>query len=333
MTGAPTPEITLQNGRLRVAILPHEGARISSIFDTESETEFLLQAAHPYRKPDTLDRWSHFDDSACAGIDECLPSVSADGPEAPGGPIPDHGDFWRLDWIETEPATRNTVALAASGYSRPILFEKGLHLSASALRIQYRIRNQGGSPLPFLYAFHPLLAIDAGDRILLPPEISSVRVESSRSNRLGRPGSSIGWPTPQGADASLDLSRTERISAASADMLYTGQLHSGWCGLYRAQSGQGMILRFDPHLLPYLGLWLCYGGWPDDATCPRQYAVAFEPTVAPWGTLSAAWKNHQAPILAAHASFAFSILLHCIGPGRLTYDEFAVQCIRAAAFE
>ncbi len=103
--------IKLQNGRLRVVVLPREGGRIASIFDKASKTEFLLQPKRPHRKPKARDLWSRFETSVCAGIDECLPSVAADGPEAPGGSISDHGDFWRLNWRETELTIRDTISL------------------------------------------------------------------------------------------------------------------------------------------------------------------------------------------------------------------------------
>jgi hypothetical protein len=115
-------------------------------------------------------------------------------------------------------------------------------------------------------------------------------------------------------------------------MLFTNPLSSGWCGLYRACIGQGIALRFDTAKLPYLGLWLCYGGWPDDEKLSRQYAVAFEPTVAPWGTLSTACENHQAPALAAGDSFEFSVVLERIGAMPVTYDEFAARCYESRSF-
>jgi galactose mutarotase-like enzyme len=323
----PTACITLCNGSLRVCVVPEEGGRIASLCDTDAQVEYLLQPGEPYRRPARLNPWDRFEISACAGIDECLPSVGACGPETPGGPVPDHGDFWRLHWAVST-SDNNSLSMAATGYSRPLLFEKRLRLRASALEIHSSIRNQRDAPVPFLYALHPLLAIDPGDRIVLPPEVSRVRVESSRHDRVGAPGATIAWAKPGGAGSALDLSRAEAISAGTAEMFYTDRLQSGWCGLYRARHGQGICLRFDARLLPYLGLWLCFGGWPEDESRPRQYAVAFEPTVAPRGTLASALESRQAPVLAAHESFDFDMVLEQIGPAPLAYEEFVAQCSR-----
>jgi len=327
-----TSGITLRNERLRVHVLPEEGGRITSFFDVRSRIEFLLQPSEPYGQPGPLDPWDCFENSACAGIDDCLPSVGACGPETPGGPVPDHGDFWRLRWNVVSTSESDSVSMAATGYSRPLLFEKQLVLHDSSLEIRYRIRNMEDTPVPFLYALHPLFAIDPGDRIALPPEVSTVQVESSRLGRVGVPRSVIDWPKPGGAGSSLDLSRTEAISASTAEMLYTSRLQAGWCGLYRIQSGQGIAVRFDTRQLPYLGLWLCYGGWPEDPTRPRQYAVAFEPTVAPWGMLSDALQNGQAPVLAAHASSDFSIVLERVGLVPMGYDAFLARCSENVCF-
>ena len=327
-----TSGVTLHNDRLRVHILPEEGGKITSFFDMKSRIEFLLQPSEPYGQPGSLDPWDRFENSACAGIDDYLPSVGACGPETLGGPVPDHGDFWCLRWNVVSASESDSVSMAATGYSRPLLFEKQLILHDSSLEIRYRIRNMADSPVHFLYALHPLFAIDPGDRIVLPPEVATVRVDSSRLGRVGVPRSVIDWPKPLGAGSSLDLSRTEATSASTAEMLYTGRLQAGWCGLYRTQSGQGIAVRFDTQQLPYLGLWLCYGGWPEDPTRPRQYAVAFEPTVAPWGMLSDALQNGQAPLLAAHASSDFSIVLERVGLVPMGYDAFLARCSENVCF-
>jgi len=67
-------------------------------------------------------------------------------------------------------------------------------------------------------------------------------------------------------------------------------------------------VRFDAEQLPILALALLWR-LAEDAALPRQYAVAFEPTVAPQGTLAAALKHGQAPVIGAYASFEFSIVL------------------------
>ncbi len=318
--------VLLRNDQWLARILPEEGGRIASLFDLGARLEYLLQPARGFPARQSQDLWDRFENSACAGIDDCLPSVGACDPDTPGGPIPDHGDLWRLHWSILSSSASESVTLAATCYSRTLHLEKRIHLRGSCLEIRYCLRNLQEAPVPFLYALHPLLAIDPGDRILLPPDVKAVRIESSRLQRLGDPGSVVAWPHPSGPGSGFDLSRTDGIDAATAEMLYTDRLQAGWCGLYRAQTGNGIILRFHPRQLPYLGLWLCYGGWPDDARNPSQYAVAFEPTVSPRGTLIDALKHNEAPVLAGYAAFHFDIALQRVGPDCATFDEFASRC-------
>lgn len=161
--------LLLKNNHLRACILPEEGGRIASFFDAQSGIEFLLQPSRYYPGRQSSDLWDRFENSACAGIDDCLPSVGACGPETPGGAVPDHGDFWRLHWTVLSTSRTDSVTMAATGYSRHLHLEKSVRLHDASLEIQYRIRNLKETPVPFLYALHPLLAIDPGDRILLPP--------------------------------------------------------------------------------------------------------------------------------------------------------------------
>ncbi|HKS72239.1 MAG TPA: hypothetical protein VJQ82_03520 [Terriglobales bacterium] len=276
----PVDPVVLQSEQLRVAVLPKDGVRIASIVDRRSGAEFLLQPHASYRRVRASEQWEAFENSACAGIVDCLPSVGSCGAEAPGGPVPDHGDFWRLEWGATR-ASEDSIQLQATGYSRTLSFEKRLSLCETKLEISNQICNFGQNPVPFLYAWHPLFAVDEGDRILLPEEISSARIQFSRRERLGRANSVVAWPHPDAANPTLDLSRVGSVADGTAEMLYTDRLKSGWCSIYRASIGQGLTVRFNPRQLPYLGLWLCNGGWPEDAARARQYAVAFEPTAAP----------------------------------------------------
>jgi len=322
MSEAPNPGILLHHGHLHVLVMPGEGGRIASLLDTRSGVEFLFQPPAPYYRSTPLDLWAPYESSACAGIDDCLPTVSVSGPETPGGPVPDHGDFWRLP-CSVLAIANDALTLSTEGYSRPLHMEKTLRLHADSLEIRYTLRNLSSQPVPFLYALHPLLAIDPGDRLLLPPQVTSATLNSSHAHRLGSPGDSVPWPHPHPA---IDLTLTQPVTAGTADMLYTPRLTSGWAALYRDRHGQGIIVRFDPRQLPYAGLWLCYGGWPDDPALPRQHAVAFEPTVAPHGSLAAAIAAGQAPVLPPHGTFEFTASLEITAQYPISYEEFAVQC-------
>jgi hypothetical protein len=91
-------------------------------------------------------------------------------------------------------------------------------------------------------------------------------------------------------------------------MFYTPRLQDGLCGIYREASAQVLEVSFDTKRLPFLGLWLCYGGWPNDGEEPRQYAVALEPTTSPCSTLANAQRTNTAISLEDGEKYDWEIL-------------------------
>jgi hypothetical protein len=73
-------------------------------------------------------------------------------------------------------------------------------------------------------------------------------------------------------------------------MLYTTRLREGRCAIYRSVHRQMLLITFDTSMLPFLGVWLCYGGWPGGMGM-QQYAVALEPTTSPHNTLANAQRD------------------------------------------
>jgi len=205
----------MHNSELTVTVVPGEGGRVASLRSLRSGVEFLTQSqksgfhVHPGLS-------AAFQDGPCAGMEECLPTVGPCGPDTPGGPAPDHGDFWRLAWKVTE-ASSTQLRLHAIGYSRPLLFCKELSLEGSELRISYRVENLQAAPSSFLYACHPLFAVCEGDQILLPQEASALTLYYSRHERLGTAGSIIGWPRTQ---SGVRLDVVAAGTAGTAEMFY-----------------------------------------------------------------------------------------------------------------
>ena len=306
----------LENSELAVTVIPAEGGRISSLRSLKSGVEFLTQSLRrgPYVQPG-LD--ASFPDGPCAGIEECIPTVGRCGMETQGGTAPDHGDFWQLAW-ETTQYSDTRLNLHAIGFSRPLLLSKELRLEGSALKVSYRVENLQHQTVSFLYACHPLFAVSQGDRVLLPQDAHSLVLYYSRNDRLGTAGAEVSWPSTQ-ANIPLDIVGSYRTGIA--EMLYTDRLGVGVCGIYRNNERQGIKVLFDVAQLPYLGVWLCYGGWPDRDIEPLQYAVALEPTVAPCNTLAEAQRTSTATILGSRESFDWDIRFQITDVG-ISFEDF-----------
>jgi galactose mutarotase-like enzyme len=294
---------SLQNGVLSIEVLPDEGGRISSFKSLHSGMEFLTQSHRRHGSYPQAGFHAAFRDGPCAGIEECLPTVRPCGPETDGGPAPDHGDFWQLRWSVTSTSS-TTVNMFATGFSRMLRFSKELSLDHDSLCVVYRVENIGSIAQSFLYACHPLFAVSAGDLIFLPREVRELRLDYSRGKRIGSAGATISWPESQ-SGIRLDIAGDR--DSGTAEMFYTARLSQGCCGIHRSATGQTLDIWFDPQRLPYLGLWLCYGGWPEGGSGPRQYAVALEPTTSGCNTLSAAERSGSAVTLDPGRTFDWEI--------------------------
>jgi galactose mutarotase-like enzyme len=314
--------VTMRAGSCSVTILPWLGGKIASIRIGDRE---LLQSPLAVYAPRT--RTMSFDAGDASGWDECLPSVAACTVEASTGTasVPDHGDLWRVHWRDSSQfavrssqlvaeASDASVTLRGECFSLPLMLERTVGLAETStgwrLRLDYALRNFGGSAVPWSWSAHPLFVVEAGDRIVLPESIETLRLEGSGGGRLGRNGDIVSWPLAALADGSQsDLSIAQGADSGIGDKLFAGPLSDteNWCTLERQQAGVRIKVGFDAAATPYLGLWICYGGWPDRPGA-KQMCVAIEPATAqvdslaetgPWSRVLAPDQSSRWPMTVA----------------------------------
>ncbi len=293
--------VLIQAGECSVTVLPHLGGKISSILIHGHE---LLQA--PLAPLATRSQTIAFDEADASGWDECLPSVGAARVTTSDGQvhsIPDHGDLWRVAWESVDEPRKDinfrrsagdsaSLTLRAECFSLPLTLFRTVTLSedhgAWRLDLRYKLINTGKFPVPWAWSAHPLFAIDPGDRIVLPDTIHNLRLEGSGGKRLGEAGTPVNWPIATLADGGhTDLRVVQSPHSGVGDKLAAGPLHKdeNWCALERPSAGIRIRVRFDAAATPYLGLWICYGGWPEKPG-PKQNCVAIEPATAPVDSLA-----------------------------------------------
>ncbi len=280
--------VLIQAGECCVTVLPRFGGKIASIRIGERE---LLQTPLVPIAPRT--RTMAFDAGDASGWDECLPSVGACTVRTEAGvaEIPDHGDLWRVEWLPMVNEA-HSVTYLGDCFSLPLRLERTLTLTERAtgwtLRFDYSVTNLSSEKVPWSWAAHPLFAVEAGDRIVLPESIHSLRLEGSGGGRLGKGGDAVAWPLAKLADGSeVDLSVADAANSGIGDKLFAGPLSESenWCALERPSAGVRIRVKFDAEATPYVGLWICYGGWPDRPG-PKQVCVALEPATAPVDSLA-----------------------------------------------
>ena len=300
MTDPAAVSLELKTDTFSVNVMPGLGGKVSSM--RRNGTELLQRPLLPYAlRTATMG----FEQSDASGFDECVPSVSACEIETPSGTafIPDHGEFWRLPCTVKSEAPQE-IHLSARGAVLPLRFDRKLRLAESAqsktatLSVEYEVENVGREEIPYAWCAHPLFAVDPGDRILLPSSVTEVMVEGSAGDRLGGNGTVQSWPLARLATGDLvPLDVAGHVSDNIGDKIYAAAPSEGWCAIERRQAGLRVQVEFDPALSPFLGLWLCYGGWPENGA-RKQYCVALEPCTSPVDSLAAAAKARRAKVLA-----------------------------------
>ena len=300
--------VVISAGECEVTILPRFGGKIASI--RMKGRELLQQPLAPIA-PRT--RMMGFDESDASGWDECLPSVAACEVEFAGAkvPVPDHGDLWRVEWTREQgnEGTReqeNSLTLKGKCFSLPLELERTIALkergSTWRLSLFYKLTNTGTEPAPWSWSAHPLFAVDAGDAINLPNGMrEQLRLEGSGGGRLGKHGDKVDWPVAMlagGGQTDLQFALPE--DSGMGDKLFGGpvpaEVKTGWCEIFRPRARVFLRVSFDADTTPYLGLWLCYGGWPEKPG-PKQMCVAVEPATAPVDSLAetGSWSRMLAP--------------------------------------
>jgi galactose mutarotase-like enzyme len=322
IAAAAKENVLIRAGDCSLSILPKVGGKIASIQFRGHE---LLQP--PLAPLAERTRSMPFDASDASGWDECLPSVAAcqvrlPAPNEPHSQpglaaVPDHGDLWRVPWTILDQAP-DSVTLAGACFSLPLTLERKLRLAeidnGVRLSLEYRLTNTGTLAVPWSWAAHPLLSAAFGDRIVLPESIHTLRLEGSGGNRLGVNGDEIQWPIAQQSDGShTDLSAVAAPDSGIGDKLFAGPMHpaDAWCALERPSVGVRITVSFDADTTPYIGLWICYGGWPERPG-PKQVCVALEPSTAPVDSLATPgpWNRSLAP--GASASWPMQVDLETL---------------------
>jgi galactose mutarotase-like enzyme len=286
--------VTVRNDALEVSLLPELGGKLQSLRRVGSDKDFLLAPPErPYRSAFVGALFEEFDTS---GFDECFPTIAACESPDRRGLLPDHGAVWSVPWRFEASGDADAIEMEAQVSGFPWRFTRRLSLQGSRLRLEYRVSSTVDEPQRFIWSAHPLLEVSVGSRILLPREVERVRVESSATGRFER-GSEIPW-------RGLDL--IEGPSAGTAEKLFTPRLTTGFCALHDAASNESIVFRFDPHELPFVGLWVCQGGWPTSRKA-KHFTVALEPCLARTDALSEAALRGEAVILPAGGERRWSL--------------------------
>lgn len=292
------PFVRLTNDHVALAVVPALGARLVSLVDRRTGRDWMW---HP---PGPLKLWANppgasFLDGTFAGADECLPTIGAC--VVRGRELPDHGEVWSLPWQLDEVAlARGEIVTTVRLPRSPFVFRRTITLTGHQVRLAYTLTHTGTTPEPWLWALHPLLSYEPGDRLELPAEVANLRVETSTRPDSPR-GSVWSWPAPF-PDVRLDELQLEDDHAYLKSFI--GPLSEGRARLANARTGDALTFLWDVAANPYLGFWLTRGGYNG------WHHPALEPTNAPADSLADALTANNPPVLPPGQTCDWWVALH-----------------------
>ncbi|MFH5831753.1 DUF5107 domain-containing protein [Halalkalibaculum sp. DA3122] len=281
----------LENEHIKIILNPEMGGKMVSLFSKKTGTEFLLDP--PSERPVQPDYGDPFDLRFAYGFDECFPTIEACQVQTENGSVelPDHGELWSRSW-EYHQKDEESITLSIEGKKLNYSLTKEIALNGSSLNITYYLENKSDGTLEYLWSAHPLLFVESNDRVLLGKS-EKVVVYWYTGKGVDSIEDVIDWPPKVGNADAIDLSRVQSIEANVAVKLFSTESNIGQAGLYKSKADETLVFSFDKRKLPYLGIWLCYGGWPEDGE-ERSCTVSLEPTTAQTDSLSEAIKTGEA---------------------------------------
>lgn len=293
--------LVVENEFIEAVFLPRLGSKMISLINKRTGTEFLLENQDEdkiYKPAYHGADYSMFDAS---GFDECFPTIEASeltikntGEDERKISFPDHGELWSKEW-EYE-IYGNSIKFYTEGVNAKYRIRKSVALKENRLIVDYNLFNNSDFPLNYIWSAHPLLAVDEGDRIIMPGEIDKLFLNWASDIKLGRFGEYIKWTALNGGNNEKSLAKIKKKEAGIALKGFTDMLEKGYAGLFRQQKNESILISFDSKKLPYLGVWLCYGGWPVESR-KKHFTIALEPTTGRPDSLSESVKRNECSII------------------------------------
>ncbi|MFZ4813925.1 MAG: hypothetical protein ACOYL5_05265 [Phototrophicaceae bacterium] len=295
------PAVQLENNQVQVVIVPELGAKIASLVDKTADHEWLAPPTHPVRPRVYGDPFTEHD---LAGWDEMFPTIDpCPSPHDPAVMLPDHGEVWAQPWQGLDP--KDTLHLSVVGKALPYHLKRSAWLEGTTLVLSYHAENLSAAPMPYLWAAHPLAAVDAHTQIVLPDAVHEVIQVLDNHDIWGAAGTRYTWPNATTADGRVwDLRAVGEATLHDCRKFYIPPESSiDWAMLRQRDTGAFLRLSWDKNALPYLGIWI------DEGTYSRFSTIALEPTNGYFDALDRAYTAGRCAVLPPHGSAYWELQL------------------------
>lgn len=247
--------VGLRTRAAELVMIPALGGRVISLRSRRTGREWC------WHRPQARWLWSSrpgddFGTSPQAGIDECVPTVAAC--QWRGRSVPDHGEVWYQRWV-LDPAERAAGRLSATVRLEvsPSDFSRTIRAEGDDFVFDYALRNRSAAPEHFVWCVHPLFTIEPGDRLELPADATSLRINGGLGDRPIAHGDRWSYPEPF-PGVRLDRLETPGMPRGCVKA-FAGPLREGRAALVNDTTGDRLGLQWDVRENPLLGLWLNRG--------------------------------------------------------------------------
>lgn len=258
--------LLLENEHIALTLAPHFGARVTSLMDKSTGRNWLV----PGDLVGQPGNEAAFLSAQACGWDECYPTVGRCASIAWGRTLRDHGDLWARPWT----CTQTQDVIKATYRDDQTKFTRTLSLEGASVVASYKVTNARDTLLPTLWSQHCLLACEPGEKLTF--EGISAMVAGGQAIDIANVGGT-------------DFTKVHNKASGLALKAYgVVDDHARVC--VTGENG-GIAFSWSAEDAAYLGLWLDYGGWPEDGPV---HQVAIEPTTSPSDDLSGALAGDHA---------------------------------------
>jgi len=282
------------NGLVELTIVPELGGKISSLRDVRTGREWLWR--HPRFAYKRVPYGSSYVKTAdTGGWDECFPSVAeCVYPSTPwqGAAIQDHGELWSqaAEFEMDERADKVTLLTRWHGIALPYTFTRTVTIAADSaiIHVDYEVTNDSEQPINYIWSIHPLLAIEPGMELRLPPA-ARFNVGVAFPANLGIPEENLKYPFSVDG---LNFPILPEASAGVAIKIWSDPLPAdgGWATVH-ARDG-ALNMRWDVRLLPQVAAWMNFGAWSYDGGAP-YFNLGLEACIGAQDSLADAVTQHN----------------------------------------
>jgi hypothetical protein len=268
----------LANEGLEIAVVPELGAKIVSLKNLRTGREWMWHPAGG-RKLFRNRLGDDFSRSTLIGADECLPTIAPCS--VLGRNLPDHGEAWSSAWtVDREAWSEGVLKTSLDLPISPFEVERVVELRGQQVHLGYLLKNRSSAAERYLWALHPLLALQPGDRLRMPA--------TTRALLNG--------------EAWIDAVDSV-IPDGGCSKVFAAPVVEGVVGVHNQRQGDRLSLEWNPAENDTLGLWLTRGGWHG------HHHLALEPTNGAPDPLAAAAEAERCGTVPASGSRAWSVTL------------------------